>query len=241
MNSVDGVIAVVIFLMAFAGLRRGFVKTLAGLASQIGALVAAFLLTRPVSFWLQERFGLAGQLGAVLARYIRLPADFGRTSLSSLSSGQLFSMLNSSGLPEQYKDAVMTWVADSPAQANITLARFIQDSLGMLLLNVLTFIGLMVITRIVISIVGQGISGTIHAMGVGALDHLGGFAFGVAQGVLMCALVLGLAMPLLTVEAASGIADAVRQSRLAPPLLDAFYQITPWLRQIGQSIWGRPI
>ncbi|MDP2871286.1 MAG: CvpA family protein [Bacillota bacterium] len=241
MNWVDWVIAAVISLTAFGGLRRGFVKTIARLASQIGALVAAFVLTRPVSFWLEEQFGLAGQLGALLARYIQLPADFGRTTLTNLSSGQLWSMLDGSGLPEQFKDAVMTWVADSPAQANMTLARFIQDSLGMLVLSVLTFIGLMVITRILIGIVGQGVSGTVNAMGAGALDHLGGLAFGVAQGVLVCALVLGLGMPLLSVQAASGLADAVRQSRLAPPLLNAFYEIIPWLRQIGQSIWKRPL
>lgn len=239
MNWVDWSMAGIVGILALAGLRRGFIKSLVGLASQIGSLVAAFLLTRPVSIFLEQRFHLAGQLGGMLARHLRLPADFSRTAITNLDTGQLWAMLNNSGLPEQYKDAVMTWVADSPAQVNVTLARFIQDSLGMLLLNAITFIGLMMLTRLVIALLGHGVYGTVHALGAGPLDHLGGFALGAGQGVIMCALILGLGMPLLGVGSASLVSDAVSLSRFAPSLIDAFYQVTPWLRQIGQTVWER--
>jgi uncharacterized membrane protein required for colicin V production len=239
MNWLDWTMVAIVGLMALGGLRRGFIKSLVGLASQVGSLVAAFLLTRPVSIFLEERFHLAGQLGTILARHLRLPADFGRTTITNLNTGQLWAMLTESGLPEQYKDAVMTWVADSPAKANITLARFIQDSLGMLLLNAITFFALMMLVRLVIALLGYGVSGTVNALGAGPLDHLGGFALGAAQGAIICALILGLGMPLMGVDSASGVSAAVNASRFAPPLLEGFYQVTPWLRQIGQTVWER--
>lgn len=239
MNRLDWAMAVIVALMAVGGLRRGLVRSVVGLASQIGALIAAYLLTRPVSLTLEERFGLAGRLGSMLGRYIHLPADFGRTTVTNLSTGQLWTMLSDSGLPEHYKDAVMAWVADSPAKASVTLARFIHESLGMLLLNALTFIGLVLVARLVIGLVGRGVSGTVHALGAGPLDRLGGLALGAGQGVILCALILGLGLPLLGLDATAGIAAAVNESRFAPLLLDAFYQVTPWLRQIGQTVWER--
>jgi uncharacterized membrane protein required for colicin V production len=240
MNWVDWTIIAIIALMALSGLRRGLIKTVVGFAAQIGALIAAFVLTKPVSLWLELRFNAASRLADFLARYIQLPPDFAKTTVTNLSSGQLWAMLDSSGLPEQYKDAVMTWVADSPAGVSVTLSRFIQESLGMLLLNVLTFIALLTVSRIAIGLVGRAFSGTVHAVGAGALDHLGGLGLGAAQGVIVCALILGLGLPMLSMDSMSNIAGAVRVSRFAPPLLDAFYQITPWLRQAGQAIWERP-
>ncbi len=238
MNWVDWVIVVVILGTTMTGFRRGFVLTLTGLIAQIGSLVAAYFLTKPVASFLETRFGWASSLAGFLGKYIHLPADFSSTGVSNLSSGQLWSMLERSGLPEQYKDAVVTWIADSPGTAVVTLDRFIHQSLGMLLLNVLVFVGLLFIARWVITLFGKGVSEAVHTVGAGGLDRVGGLALGAAQGGLFVALILGLIMPFVATWSPAGAA-AVNASRLGTLFLSGFYVIVPWLRQIGQTVWER--
>lgn len=238
MNWVDWVIVIVIAGTALTGLRRGFVLTLTRLVAQIVPLVAAFILTKPVAAFLETRFGWASSLAAFLGRYIKLPSDFSSTGVSNLSSGQLWSMLEKTGLPEQYKDAVVTWVAESPGGAQASLASFIQQSLGMLLLNVFVFIGLLLVGRWVITLFGKGVSEAVHTVGAGGLDRVGGLLLGTAQGGLYVAVFLGLCMPFLATWSPTG-AEAINSSRLGSVFLGSFYMIIPWLRQIGQSVWAR--
>ncbi len=127
MNWLDWAIIAIVTVTAVVGARRGFVLTVMRLASQVGSFVGAFLLTRPVVGILEARFGLAARLADYIGRYIKLPPDFAQTVVTGLSSGELWSMLDRTGLPEQYKDAVMTWMAGSTDKAAVTLERFIHE------------------------------------------------------------------------------------------------------------------
>jgi len=239
MNWLDWVVAVIVALSAFSGARRGFVMTVVRFASTVGSLIGAFLFTRPVVALLDARFALAARLADLIGRYVKLPPDFAKTTVTGLSTGQLWTMLDQTGLPEQYKDAVMTWMTGSLAGAEISLERFIQETLGMLVLNVLTFVGLLILIRFLVHLIGRGFSETADSLGIGGVDRLAGLALGAAQGLLICALILGLGLPLLSVSSMAGVAAAVQSSKLAPRLVGAFYTVAPWLRQIGQSIWER--
>jgi|GEM_PF-1415333 len=238
-NWLDWAIVAVVALAALGGLRRGLVLTLTNLVGFVGALVAAFVLTKPTAAFLEARFGFAASLAGVIARWVKLPADFAVTRVTELSSGQLGTMLERSGLPEQYKDAVVTWVADAPGTAAASLAEFIHQGLGMLLLNAITFLVLLGLARAVIGLFGKSLSSTVRYLGAGWVDHFGGLALGFVQGALICAILLGLALPLIAAGALAGLNDAVNESGLAPPLLSGFYMVTPWLRQIGLGIWER--
>lgn len=239
MNWLDWALVLLIGWTSLNGLRRGFIVTLTRLVGLVGAIIAAFVLTKPVSAFLETRYSVASSLANVLARYIRLPTDFGQTLVSDLTSGQLWALLEQSGLPEQYKNAVVTWIAESPGPATVDLARFIHQGLAMLLLNAITFLVLLAAGRWVVALFGRGLSKTARAIGVGGLDHLGGLALGLAQGGLVAALALGLALPLMATGALQPVNDAVNDSLLALPLLAAFYAVTPWLHQIGLGIWER--
>jgi uncharacterized membrane protein required for colicin V production len=238
-NWLDWAIVFVVGLGAVNGLRRGFVLTLTRLVSLVGALVAAFVLTKPAVAILETRFGFATSLSQTIARWVRLPADFAVTRVSELSAGQLGAMLERSGLPEQYQDAVVTWIAEAPGQAAVSLARFIHQGLALLLLNVITFVVLLGLARWVISLFGKGVASAVHHVGAGPLDHLGGLGLGAAQGLLFACIALGLLLPVLATGTLVGIQDAVGESRFAAPLLSGFYIVSPWLRQIGTTIWER--
>ncbi len=238
MNWVDWVIIVIILGTTVRGARRGFILTLTGLAAQVGSIVAAFILTRPLTSFLETRLGWASALASFLGRHIKLPAEFGSTGISNLSSGQLWSLLEQSGLPEQYKDAVVTWIADSPGGTAVTLQAFIHQSLGMLLLNALVFIALLILARWVITLFGRGVSEAVRTVGAGGLDRAGGFALGLAQGALLVALVLGLTLPFLATWSPAGAA-AINASWLGTLFINGFYMIAPWLSQVGQSVWDR--
>ena len=238
MNWVDWVIVAIVAVATMSGLRRGFILTLTGLAAQIGSLVAAFVLTRPVSLFFETRFGWASRLAGWLAGSIRLPADFSTTRVTDLTSGELWTMLESSGLPEQYKDAIVTWIAEFSGSSQVTLAEFIHHSLGMLLLNVLVFIGLLVISRWLIRAFGRGVSDAAHTVGVGGLDRLAGLGIGFLQGSIVVALLLGLSLPFLATWSPIAVA-AVDESLIGHWFLGAFHLVAPWLGQVGQTIWDR--
>jgi uncharacterized membrane protein required for colicin V production len=238
MNWVDWGIVVIVAIATLSGLRRGMILTLTGLAAQIGSLIAAFVLTRPVSVFLETRFAWAARLATWLAGSIRLPADFATTKVSELTSGELWTMLEQSGLPEQYQDAIVTWIAESPGTSQATLAEFIHQSLGMLLLNVLVFVGLLILTRWLIRAFGRGVSDAAHTVGAGGIDRLGGMALGLLQGAVAVALILGLALPFLATWAPAVVA-AVNASLLSPWLIQGFHLVAPWLSQIGLTIWDR--
>lgn len=239
MNWLDWAIIGVVAINALAGARRGLFRTVVRFLSHVGSLIGAFLLTRPVSALLDARFGLTAKLTDFIGRFISLPADFARTTVTGLSTGELWTMLDKTGLPEQYKDAVMTWMAGAAGNAAVTLERFIQESLGMLALSVLTFIGLMIAIQVAVHLVVTVIYGATDLSGNGGIDTLAGLALGAAQGVLIAALILGLGLPLLSMSSMGGVASALEASRLAPHLLGAFYTVAPWLRQIGQALWER--
>lgn len=239
LNWVDWLIVAIVGYTALCGLRRGLVLTLTRFVGQIGALVAAFVLTRPASALLETRFGLASRLAGFVARFVRLPEDFGQVFVDRLSSGQLWGLLDRSGLPVQYREAVVTWIADAPGAAAVSLTEFIHQGLGMLLLNVITFVGLLVLANWVVSLFGRGVSGTVRHMGADPLDRLGGLGLGGVQGALICAVVLGLGMPFLATSGFAAVGEAVDGSLLAAPLLNGFYVVSPWLRQIGAVIWER--
>jgi uncharacterized membrane protein required for colicin V production len=238
MNWVDWVIVVVIVVAALSGFRRGLILTVTGLAAQVGSLIAAFLLTRPVSVFLETRFSWAAGLARWIGGYINLPAEFATTPVSELTSGELLTMLQQSGLPEQYRDAIVTWIAEAPGASEATLAEFIHQSLGILLLNVLVFVGLWILSKWIIRAFGRGVSDAAHTVGVGGLDRVGGLLVGGLKGALVVCLVLGLAMPFLSTWSAEIVA-ATDESILSPWFLKAFYLVAPWLRQVGQTIWDR--
>lgn len=239
MNWLDWLILAVVGLSAVQGLRRGLVLTLTRLISLVGAIVAALVLTRPVVTFLETRFGLVTSFSQAVAGWVRLPADFAATKVSELSAGQLVALLERSGLPEPYQEAVVAWIAETPGQVALSLDRFIHQGLALLLANAVAFLVLLVLARCVIGLFGRTLSGALHSLGAGSLDYLGGLALGAAQAALILGLLLGLSQPWLAAGAPQALQEAVTGSRLAGPLLEGFHLISPWLRQVGAAVWQR--
>ena len=53
-------------------------------------------------------------------------------------------------------------------------------------LNTVAFVFTFILLVILVNIVGRLVKNTVRALNLGFFDHLGGFLFGVAEGVLLC-------------------------------------------------------
>lgn len=185
---VDGIALVVVLVCAVASARKGFVRCLFGLLSTIAALVVAFLLMKTVVSATDGLFGLQGVIETAatngLSKLTGFDVDISSAGLEASLQGKLPSFL-------------IALVAENFGSAELplgtTAAMVVGETLGSLAVNLIAWLALFILTKLVLRVVRNIVSSIVEKLPiVGALNSLLGLAVGVLQGVLIVSAVLAI-------------------------------------------------
>lgn len=190
----DLFIVFVFIAAAVLGYRKGFLKSLIGLAGNVIALVSSYFLARPAALYLNQEYQAAEKIAAQIKNMIPMPADFTDVVASIDGMAKLYAYLEDSILPKAIQqnilDAVQQEVNAVGKGIFMTMADIIANSVAFSVLQGLTFIGLWIFLCLALGLSSRFFAGMIHQVPVlGTVDRIGGMA--------VCLFLVGLTMTIL--------------------------------------------
>ncbi len=230
MNWLDAVIIGLVVLAALSGFREGFTRMAARLGGLVLALLLAPRLAGPVARWLDEQFTLIDRLTSFFARHLRLPPDVLGLDLSNTASAEVLESLGFLRLVPGLQMALGRFLDESLAQAimhgQTNVSWFIYDGLARILLIVGCFFVLFFLIRCTVHALTMLIAAPLY---IGGIDRLLGASLGALQCAVVCAVILGLLAPWLTLPALEGLHESVIRSTYAPWLIQRFYDYSTFI------------
>lgn len=177
----DIALAVIFIGAAITGFRKGFLKSLIGLFSNIVALIASYKLSAPVALQIDAQFGAVAMIAQKIRGILPMPENFSGVMASFEGMGQLYTYLENSFLPASVKESILAAVQQQVDAVGVgvyaTMADMICNTVATSLLRGLTFIGLWLIFCLVLFLISHVVAGVVHMVPVvGFIDRIGGMA-----------------------------------------------------------------
>lgn len=179
MNWLDWILAIIVALSAWRGLRTGLIAGMARILGLVLGLAAAFAGYVPLARYADRQWHWGDSIASFLMeRFPRLLLDHAPVGTDPGSP------LNRAG-EEYLREQLVTGHLS-------TAAREMAGSI----LELLSFIALALAVYILVIIVMHAISGAAKHSFLSPLDRLGGLVLGLARGVLVTIIVAGVLTPL---------------------------------------------
>ena len=186
----DLVCTAILIICAFAGLKKGFVKSFFGLVSTLAALILAFALASTVLGWIDSAFGMteffSGKFETSFLKIKGFDTDISATGINAA--------LESVNLPGFIKDVLAKKLGEvnnlAPGttlanQAAPVVAQFV----GLLISGLVIF----VVVKLLLLIVEKILTSIVRSWSVAAaLNGLLGFAIGALKAMLFICLILAV-------------------------------------------------
>lgn len=181
----DGVALLLLIIFAVGGLRKGFVKTFFGVFGTIISLVLAVLLCASVAKFTEDKFG-----------FVTTISNWVRGLLSNIFGEELMNTPLEDVHPEDLTSGIIVKILASIDTSAIDGSTPLRDVLapvfGFYISAGICAIGLFIIFKIILFIVGE-IFRKLHEIPViGAVDGLLGFIFGLLQGAIIVEIIISL-------------------------------------------------
>lgn len=218
-----GVIAWVI-AGALAGLWAGFFRSAARVGGYFLALWGAMAYHGPVGAFLAEHLGVSGWMGRFLARHLPLPVGVSTLPPNAVRWEDLIGQ-RLAALPPEERQWLAEKLRGAMEQAVSSGARNFGEglyaALGRLAAEALAFLLVFAALQVLTDLAGRLLHATVGRLPLfwGA-NRIGGAIVGAVQHALLAALALALLAPFLGLFSPAQL-EAVRQSSLGPPLLEA--------------------
>lgn len=178
MNWLDWLIAGIIALSAFHGLRCGLLISVAKLAGLCAGLVVAFTYYRPFAQYLSGRWGIEQKILPLVDRILKSWLPAGNNYLPPvLPSGK-------------------TTSTGFLAVNQTPLGDYLSSALASGVLEALSFLVLLIATAWVVNLAGRVLTKITDISFLGPLNHLGGLFFGAVRGLIVVMILLVLVSPL---------------------------------------------
>jgi len=222
----DWVLAAILILGAFRGLRRGLVRSLAHLAGLVLGLVLAWRFSEPLCRYLEAHYGWVSRLGAYLAAHLPLAM-----TVSSLPVGQgnaLNDAIGALGLPafvKAYLAAAGQNLAGLPP--GLTVGQVLSTLLAAALISAACFTLIFFAVQTAAAALGGSLSGALALTPLHFVDHLLGAAAGAATTAVFLTLAVGGLSLLASVPAFAFIQPFLARSQLVPTFLWLFRHLVP--------------
>lgn len=192
MNSLDLILLVFLFLVAWRGFRDGFIRSVIGLAGFIMALGVAYHYYQPLTAFLNQTWHLQDKLQPLLSGLIKLPAPVAQLPLQSLPTGQIITLGHQMGLPQGWLAALQGWSANSTT----TLGEVLNNLVSKGLVQGLVFLLLLLIGKYILGLAAGLLTGLVNFGPLGAANRLAGLALGLVEWGIYVAGFLALLTPL---------------------------------------------
>lgn len=185
----DGVALLLLIIFAVGGLRKGFVKTFFGVFGTIISLVLAVLLCASVAKFTEDKFG-----------FVTTISNWVRGLLSNIFGEELMNMPLESATEENLTAAgvsgfivkILLSIDTSAVEGSTPIRDVLAPVFGFYISAGICAIGLFIIFKIILFIVGE-IFRKLHELPViGAVDGLLGFIFGLVQGAIIVEIIISL-------------------------------------------------
>lgn len=177
MNWLDWIIVAILVLSALRGLRSGLLKSVSGLAGVLIGLFVAFAYHRAFASYLSTQWNAQEKIQPLVENFLKNWLPTYNTLPKTLSPGKLTSAVPSAS-------SQLNHIGD-----NIT---------GMFasgVLEVFSFLVLLLATVWAASLVGSILTRVADISFLGLPNHLGGFLFGAARGIIIVMIILALMSP----------------------------------------------
>lgn len=236
MNIVDLIIIALLGLAFYRGYKKGLMSGIAGLAGHITGLVAAYILSTPVTRTLDDSFSLVKSLIPWLQERLALPAAAKSVAISGIPFDQAEKIISDYDLPAIFKDIMLSYmneVAQMPVTHGINT---LGDAVAYLVGNfILTSTVFLIIFGIISMIIGKGIPRLLKKAGpapVNLFDRLAGAGLRVTGAAVSIAVTLGVAAPVFSVgllkergSILSAFAVLIQESKIANIFTQAVIQV----------------
>jgi len=209
------------------------------LVALIGGLWAAGAYHVKLAQWLAFNWGWADTLAQMLKPLVKLPGPFNNQEILRLPVGLLQQISKQIPLPSPWPEILAQLGQAGP---NHTLGQAMNLLLAQGILKITAFIGIFLITKWIIGLLGSVAAAVLRFSPLGLLDRLVGLFLGLATGAVLILVIMTVLVPLqlplalLGVEGklgtlAKGINNSyfiayfgplVQSLGLIPPLLPGF-------------------
>ncbi len=206
----DAAVLLIVLICIFVGKKRGLVISLFTAFSWLIAIVLAFCLRAPVAAGLRAT-GLEDTISSKVYEQLEEKAAAGGESL--ISGSDLAETLPLPGFVNSFLEDQLTNFHQQ--QAFQRVAGEISDSIASLLLNVLSFLILLVVVFVAMMVVKAALKVVRRLPVVKQADALGGVLFGAVQGVLLVCFAALLLSLFSASDSLGTVLKGVRESYIA--------------------------
>ncbi len=223
---VEVLIVVVIGVFCFFGCKNGFIKSLISTFGSLFAIIIAVLLCTAVSSFLETKFNLMSSISngvsGVLVRMFG--EDIMLTSLREASEASLIDSNLSTWIIKIVLD--VKGAGDIPL--DYTVSDIVSPVFGYYITCTISVIGIFIIARIALFLVGEIVKDSHECAIVGVPDKLLGLLFGLIKGIIVVQIAfliirvipLGLFQQIMHVVDQSAIAKFINNTNLFALILE---------------------
>ena len=230
-NYVDIAIGVVVLVGCWNGYRTGLIRNALRLIASITGLVCAYVFSAPIALFMETQFGTHSAIRDEVSRAVatvlsRVGSDplGGNNPLDAIM--QQLAQLNLPAAALQMLQTQLNSVSSTVLTSFVgNVPELIGDFLATMLINSIIFIAIMALTNVLGNMLYWFLRDVLRFAGRG-VDSFGGMLLGLLRSVVVVALALAFAVPVLayqTTDPFVGLAIQLQHSVLANAILNGFY------------------
>jgi uncharacterized membrane protein required for colicin V production len=230
-NYLDLLITGSLGLSVYQGYRRGILLSVARIVSYMAGLGVAIYYYRLFSDWLDEKLGLVERLASFLYSLLPLPRTVMTTAVDGLGFQELSQVVTALPLPVFYQQQMLTYLSNyqliltgSILSIGETITLILAHTLVELIAFGVLFLGVLILVRRLGGVISRRANKSVF----GGANRLAGAVLGLAGGLLIGAIGLGLLVPVVVlgqigqIEVLAKVAEQVNSSKMTPFFLSLF-------------------
>jgi uncharacterized membrane protein required for colicin V production len=180
MNWLDWLLMIIIGLSALQGLRTGLIAGVSRLLGLVAGIAAAYTWHRPLALYFDRQLGWGDSVANFLLKWLPQPLLQGMAGSLSLTDLKQFMPIKGMQKGAAVGRDIPAGLADLAHQ------------LALSLLELFSFIVLLIAITMVVSMIFRIFSGVIAVTPFGPLNRLGGLVLGLARGILIVLVIVML-------------------------------------------------
>lgn len=201
MNLIDLFVILILALYVLAGIYRGFLPTVLSLVSNVVSWGAAMLFMPLMANAVKANAGMFNMLlyyseGSEFIGDVELA----RTSIDQLSTTQVQTVIDGSGLPYPFAKEIQHNIANR-AFSNInisTLGDYFNQTIVCVVINIIVFLIIFAIVRMILALVINGTDYVVKLPKLKQYDTLTGAGFGLVRGIVALGVIF-MVVPLVLI------------------------------------------
>ncbi len=203
---IDIVAVLIMLLFTYIGYKRGLIKVAISFLSVIVSILIALVLYRPVAQQIAKSTQIDEKISDTIYSKINY-IDFNNMTEEEKSSNGIIAIAE-----KQIKEAIENSAEDA--------ARYVADSLTLTIVEGISFIGLLILLRIILLVLNLFADFIGNLPIIRQFNKSGGLVYGIVEGLLVLNLILAMAYIINPIWGEGKIQETVEKSTLGKILYE---------------------